>query len=252
MATKLRLQRHGRKGKPFFHLVAADERAKRDGRFIEKLGVYDPNTNPATIEINFDKTLDWVMKGAVPTDTVRALLSYKGIMYKKHLLGGVSKGAFTEAEADKRFDAWLGEKSDKIQGKADQLVKDANADAAKRLAAEKVKNEKTAAAVAAKNTPIEEAPVAEETTEEVSAEVSTEEAPVAETVTEEVAAEVSTEEAPVAETVTEEAPAVEEPVAEEAPVEEAKAEEPVAEAKTEEAPTEEAKEEEKGKSFLSK
>ena len=242
MATKLRLQRHGRKGKPFFHLVAADERAKRDGRFIEKLGVYDPNTNPATIEINFDKTLDWVMKGAVPTDTVRALLSYKGIMYKKHLLGGVSKGAFTEAEADKRFDAWLGEKSDKIQGKADQLVKDANADAAKRLAAEKVKNEKTAAAVAAKNTPVEEAPVAEETTEEVAAEVSTEEAPVAETVTEEVAAEVSTEEAPAVEAPAEEVK-VEEPVAEEAPVEEAKAEEPVAEAKTEEAP----KEEEKGK-----
>jgi small subunit ribosomal protein S16 len=232
MATKLRLQRHGRKGKPFFHLVAADERAKRDGRFIEKLGVYDPNTNPATIEINFDKTLDWVMKGAVPTDTVRALLSYKGIMYKKHLLGGVSKGAFTEAEADKRFDAWLGEKSDKIQGKADQLVKDANADAAKRLAAEKVKNEKTAAAVAAKNTPVEEAPVAEETTEEVAAEVSTEEAPVAEAVT---------EEAPAVEAPAEEVK-VEEPVAEEAPVEEAKAEEPVAEAKTEEA-----KEEEKGK-----
>jgi small subunit ribosomal protein S16 len=237
MATKLRLQRHGRKGKPFFHLVAADERAKRDGRFIEKLGVYDPNTNPATIEINFDKTLDWVMKGAVPTDTVRALLSYKGIMYKKHLLGGVSKGAFTEAEADKRFDAWLGEKSDKIQGKADQLVKDANADAAKRLAAEKVKNEKTAAAVAAKNTPVEEAPVAEETTEEVAAEVSTEEAPVAETVTEETpAVEVPAEEVK-----------VEEPVAEEAPVEEAKAEEPVAETKTEEAPAEEAKKEEKGK-----
>jgi small subunit ribosomal protein S16 len=237
MATKLRLQRHGRKGKPFFHLVAADERAKRDGRFIEKLGVYDPNTNPATIEINFDKTLDWVMKGAVPTDTVRALLSYKGIMYKKHLLGGVSKGAFTEAEADKRFDAWLGEKSDKIQGKADQLVKYANADAAKRLAAEKVKNEKTAAAVAAKNTPVEEAPVAEEATEEVAAEVSTEEAPVAEAVT---------EEAPAVEAPAEEVK-VEEPVAEEAPVEEAKAEEPVAEAKTEEAPAEEAKEEEKGK-----
>ena len=237
MATKLRLQRHGRKGKPFFHLVAADERAKRDGRFIEKLGVYDPNTNPATIEINFDKTLDWVMKGAVPTDTVRALLSYKGIMYKKHLLGGVSKGAFTEAEADKRFDAWLGEKSDKIQGKADQLVKDANADAAKRFAAEKVKNEKTAAAVAAKNTPVEEAPVAEETTEEVAAEVSTEEAPAAEAVT---------EAAPAVEAPAEEVK-VEEPVAEEAPVEEAKAEEPVAEAKTEDAPAEEAKEEEKGK-----
>ena len=237
MATKLRLQRHGRKGKPFFHLVAADERAKRDGRFIEKLGVYDPNTNPATIEINFDKTLDWVMKGAVPTDTVRALLSYKGIMYKKHLLGGVSKGAFTEAEADKRFDAWLGEKADKIQGKADQLVKDANADASKRFAAEKAKNEKIAAAVAAKNTPVEEAPVAEEPTEEVAAEVSTEEAPVAEVVT---------EAAPAVEAPAEEVK-VEEPVAEEAPVEEAKAEEPVAEAKTEDAPAEEAKEEEKGK-----
>jgi len=225
MATKLRLQRHGRKGKPFFHLVAADERAKRDGRFIEKLGVYDPNTNPATIDINFDKTLDWVMKGAQPTDTVRALLSYKGVMYKKHLLGGVAKGAFTEAEADKKFAAWMDEKAGKIQGKTDQLAKDANADAAKRLAAEKVKNEKTAAAVAAKNTPVEEAPVAEEASEETAAE--------------------TTEEAPAAEAVTEEAPAVEEAPTKEVK-EEAKAEEPVAEAKTEEAPAEEAKEEEKG------
>ena len=223
MATKLRLQRHGRKGKPFFHLVAADERAKRDGRFIEKLGVYDPNTNPATIEINFDKTLDWVMKGAVPTDTVRALLSYKGIMYKKHLLGGVSKGAFTEAEADKKFDAWLGEKADKIQGQTEKIASDDKADSDKRFAAEKAKNEKIAAAVAAKNTPVEEAPVAEEATEEVA----TEEAPV----------EVATEAAPVEEV------KVEEPVAEAAPVEEVKAEEPVAEAKTEEAPAEEAKEE---------
>jgi small subunit ribosomal protein S16 len=227
MATKLRLQRHGRKGKPFFHLVAADERAKRDGRFIEKLGVYDPNTNPATIEINFDKTLDWVMKGAVPTDTVRALLSYKGIMYKKHLLGGVSKGAFTEAEADKRFDAWLGEKADKIQGQTEKIASDDKADSDKRFAAEKAKNEKIAAAVAAKNTPVEEAPVAEEATEEVA----TEEAPV----------EVATEAAPVEEV------KVEEPVAEAAPIEEVKAEEPVAEAKTEEAPAEEAKKEETGK-----
>ena len=245
MATKLRLQRHGRKGKPFFHLVAADERAKRDGRFIEKLGVYDPNTNPATIEINFDKTLDWVMKGAVPTDTVRALLSYKGIMYKKHLLGGVSKGAFTEAEADKRFDAWLGEKADKIQGKTDKIASDQKVDADKRFAAEVVKKEKTAAAVAARNTPVEEAPVAEEATEEVAAEAATEEAPVAEVKAEEPVAEAKTEESPA-----EEAKA-EEPVAEakteEAPVEEVKAEEPVAEAKTEEAPAEEAKEEEKGK-----
>ena len=199
MATKLRLQRHGRKGKPFFHLVVADERAKRDGRFIEKLGVYDPNTNPATIEINFDKTLNWVMTGAVPTDTVRALLSYKGIMYKKHLLGGVAKGAFTEDEANKRFDAWLGEKADKIQGKTEKIASDEKAESDKRFAAEKVKNEKTAAAVAAKNTPIEEAPVAAEATEEV-----------------------ATEEAPV------------EAAAEAAPVEEVKAAEPSVEAKKEE------------------
>ena len=95
MATKIRLQRHGKKGKPFYYVVVADSRAPRDGRFIERLGSYNPNTNPATIDINFDKTLDWVNKGAQPTDTCRAILSYKGVLYKKHLEGGVKKGALT-------------------------------------------------------------------------------------------------------------------------------------------------------------
>lgn len=106
MATRIRLQRHGRKGKPFFHIVVADSRAKRDGRFIEKLGTYNPITNPATIELNVDAAVKWLMTGAQPTDTARALLSYKGAYMKKHLLGGVAKGAFNEEEAEKRFAAW--------------------------------------------------------------------------------------------------------------------------------------------------
>ena len=187
MATKLRLQRHGKKGKPFYHLVAADSRAKRDGRFIEKLGTYNPNTNPATIDIDFDKTLDWVMKGAQPTDTVRAILSYKGVMYKKHLLVGVRKGALTEEEVEKRFESWKAEKDAKIQGKAEGLAK-AEADAiAKQFEAEKAQNEARAKEIEAKNTPeVEEAPAEEETTEEV--EATTEEAPAAEA-TEEAPAE---------------------------------------------------------------
>lgn len=180
MATKLRLQRHGKKGKPFYHLVAADERAKRDGKFIEKLGTYNPNTNPATIDINFDKTLDWVMKGAQPTDTVRAILSYKGIMYKKHLLGGVAKGALTEAEADKKFEAWAKDKEAKIQGKAESLSANAKAALAKQMDLEKAAKEKKAAEIAAKSTP-----PADEATEEVVAEVAVEEAPAAEEAKEE-------------------------------------------------------------------
>ena len=95
MAVKIRLARHGKKGFAFYHIVAADSRAPRDGKFIEKLGTYNPNTNPATIDLNFEKALDWLLKGAQPTDTCRAILSYKGVMYKKHLLGGVAKGAFS-------------------------------------------------------------------------------------------------------------------------------------------------------------
>ena len=107
MATKIRLQRHGKKGKPFYYIVVADARAPRDGRFIERLGSYNPNTNPATIDINFDKTLDWVNSGAQPTDTCRAILSYKGVMYKKHLQGGLKKGALTEEQVETKFQEWV-------------------------------------------------------------------------------------------------------------------------------------------------
>ena len=159
MATKLRLQRHGKKGKPFYHVVAADARAKRDGRFIEKLGTYNPNTNPATIEINFDKTLEWMMKGAQPTDTVRALLSYSGIMHKKHLLEGVKKGALTEEQAEKKFEAWKAEKAAKIEAKKEGLVSDSDKALASKMAAETATKEARAKDIAAKNAP---EPTAEE------------------------------------------------------------------------------------------
>lgn len=174
MATKIRLQRHGRKGKPFFHIVAADARAKRDGRYIEKLGTYNPNTNPATIEINFDKTVDWIVKGAEPTNTVRAILSYKGVMMKKHLLDGVRKGAHTQEEAEKKFEAWLGDKTNKVDGRKEQLAKDADEARIKALAAETEVSNARAAAIAEANAPVvEEAPASEEV--EASAEVVTEE-----------------------------------------------------------------------------
>ncbi|QQL49043.1 30S ribosomal protein S16 [Mucilaginibacter ginkgonis] len=156
MATKIRLQRHGKKGKPLYYIVVADSRAPRDGRFIERVGTYNPNTNPATIDINFDKTLEWVNSGAQPTDTCRAILSYKGVLYRKHLQGGVAKGAFTEEQAAEKFQAWLDQKEGKITGKKDNLST-AKADARKAaLAAEAKKKEDRAAAIAAKNTPVAE------------------------------------------------------------------------------------------------
>ena len=130
MSVKIRLQRHGKKGKPFFHIVVADARARRDGRFIKKLGVYNPITNPATIALAVDSPAKWLNHGAAPTDTARAILSYKGALYKKHLQGGVAKGAFDEAEAEKRFNAWLETKESKVQGKVEGLSK-AQADAKK-------------------------------------------------------------------------------------------------------------------------
>jgi len=178
MATKIRLQRHGKKGKPFYYIVVADARAPRDGRFIERLGSYNPNTNPATIDINFDKTLDWVNDGAQPTDTCRAILAYKGVMYKKHLQGGLKKGALTEEQVETKFQEWLDQKEGKITGKKTSLVS-AKDDARKAaLAAEAKKKEEKAASIAAKNAPpVEEAPVAEndeapaaEATDETSAE----------------------------------------------------------------------------------
>jgi small subunit ribosomal protein S16 len=171
MATKIRLQRHGKKGSPFYYIVVADARAPRDGRFIERLGSYNPNTNPATIDINFDKTLDWVNNGAQPTDTCRAILSYKGVLYKKHLEGGVKKGALTEEQAAEKFQAWLDQKAGKITGKKESLTT-AKQDARRAaLAAEAKKKEEKAAAIVAKNTPpAEEVEVAEEEVEAPAAE----------------------------------------------------------------------------------
>src|SRR5690606_16626153 len=121
--TKIRLQRHGKKGKPFYHVVVADSRAPRDGKFIERVGSYNPNTNPASIVLDFDKALDWIIKGAQPTDTVRAILSGQGVMYKKHLLGGVKKGAFDEAKADELFAKWVEKKATEIEGKKSGIAK---------------------------------------------------------------------------------------------------------------------------------
>ena len=122
MPAKIRLQRHGRKRYAYYHIVIADSRAPRDGSIVERIGSYNPNTNPATIELDFDKALTWLSKGAQPTDTVRAILSYKGVMFKKHLLGGVAKNAFTAEEAETRFEAWEAEKANKVQAKKDGLV----------------------------------------------------------------------------------------------------------------------------------
>jgi len=165
MATKIRLQRHGKKGKPFYHVVVADSRAPRDGKFIERIGSYNPNTNPATIDLNFERALDWVIKGAQPTDTTRVILSQEGVLYKKHLLGGVSKGAFDEAAAEAKFQDWVNSKSSSTDSKKEQLAQTKATAKTEALAAERKKKEEIAAAVQAKNTPpaeeVEEAPVAE-------------------------------------------------------------------------------------------
>ncbi|MBL4709647.1 MAG: 30S ribosomal protein S16, partial [Flavobacteriales bacterium] len=151
MPTKIRLQRHGKKRYAYFHVVIADSRAPRDGKFIEKLGTYNPNTNPATIDIDFDGALSWIKKGAQPTDTVKALLSYKGVIYKNHLDKGVIKGAFSQEEADKKFAAWLEEKEAKVGSKIDTLSAAVEVDDKKRFEAEQVMNKKRADAIAAKN-----------------------------------------------------------------------------------------------------
>ena len=150
MAVKIRLARHGKKGYAFYHIVAADSRAPRDGRFIEKLGTYNPNTNPATIDLDFEKALGWLQKGAQPTDTCRAILSYKGVMYKKHLLGGIAKGAFSETEAEARFNKWMTEKAGKIEAKGNKLEADAKSAEKARLAAEAKVKEERAKAIAEK------------------------------------------------------------------------------------------------------
>jgi len=233
MSVKIRLQRHGKKGKPFYWVVAADARSKRDGKYLEKIGTYNPNTNPATIELNLDSAVQWLHNGAQPTDTARAILSYKGALLKHHLDGGIRKGALTQEQADAKLAAWLESKAGKVDAKKDGLSK-VQADAkAKALKAEKEVNAKRLAAAAEAEVAAQEEVVAEETAEEVVAEVAVEDTPADEEVVvaeeapaaEEVVAEVAAEEVVVEEVVVEETPAAEEVVAEEAPaVEEAASE----------------------------
>lgn len=179
MAVKLRLQRHGKKGKPFYWIVAADARSKRDGKYLEKLGTYNPNVNPAIIDLNVEGTVKWLQNGAQPTDTARAILSYRGVLLKNHLAGGVKKGALTEEQAEKKFQAWLDEKAAKVGAKKDDLAKaQAEADT-KALEAEKAVNEARIAieeeVVEVEETKTEEVAAVEETAETVSEEAKTEE-----------------------------------------------------------------------------
>lgn len=245
MSVKIRLQRRGRKKQPFYHIIVADARAPRDGRFIEKLGIYNPMTRPATIELDREKALDWLNKGAQPTDTARAILRFKGVMYRKHLLRGVQKGILSQEEADAKYNAWVDDKESKIATRKKATEDETRAYHAQlsgkvQPAVQKEEVAEAAApAAVAKEAKKESAPAEDAaTTEEVAA--TTEEAtPVAEeSKTEEVAAATAEEstEAPAEE-------AAEEPAAEteEAPAEET-AEEPVAE--TEVAPAEEEKKQE--------
>ena len=221
MPVKIRLQRHGKKGKPFYWVVAADARAKRDGRYLEKLGTYNPNSNPATVDLNIDHAVSWLEKGAQPTDTARTLLSYKGVMLKHHLNGGIRKGALTQEQADTKFTAWLEEKETKIQAKKDGLTQAESDARAKRLADEKAVSDKRLADAAAAEAEVEAAEAAEAAAEAKATEATeaVEEAPAEETT------EAVVEEAPAEETT--------EAVAEEAPAAEATEEEAANEASEE-------------------
>jgi small subunit ribosomal protein S16 len=170
MPTKIRLQRHGKKAHAYFHIVVADGRAPRDGKFIEKIGTYNPNTNPATIDIDLEKAFEWVKTGAQPSDTCRAILSYKGVLYRHHLHRGVEKGALTQEQADAKFAKWVEEKTSKVESKKSRLSDAASAESKSRFAAEQKAKDARAAKIAAKNA----APVAEEQNTEA-------EAPAAET-----------------------------------------------------------------------
>ncbi len=168
MAVKIRLQRHGKKGKPFYWIVAADARSKRDGKYLEKIGTYDPNQKPASIDLDFDSALSWLAKGAQPTSTAKAILSYTGVLLKRHLDGGVKKGAFTEAEAKKRFDKWMKEKSAKVEKKIEDVKtalesnKKEARDREEEYRKKKLEDAKSAAeAKAAEEAPAEEAPAEE-------------------------------------------------------------------------------------------
>ena len=214
MAVKIRLQRHGKKGKAFYWIVATDARAKRDGRYLQKLGTYNPNTNPATIDLDLEECVKWIQFGAQPTDTARAILSYKGVLLKNHLLNGVKKGALTEVEAEEKFEAWISEKQSNVDGKKAKLDNEAIDNKNKALELEKEASEKRK--LKAEQALIEEE--APDTEEKPAEEAPAEEVPAAE--------ETPAKEVPAAEeTPAEEVPAAEEAPAEEAPAEEAPAEE---------------------------
>ena len=180
MATKIRLQRHGRKNYAFYYIVVADSNAPRDGRFVEKVGTYNPNTNPATVDMNFDRALYWVMTGAQPTETVRNILSNEGVYLMKHLLGGVKKGAFDEETAKQKLEAWKQEKENKLQGFADAKKAEKKAEKEARLKAEKEVKEAIAKKIAEKNAPVVEETPAEETPAEEAPVEEAPEAPAAE------------------------------------------------------------------------
>jgi small subunit ribosomal protein S16 len=175
MPTKIRLSRHGKKSRPYYYIVVADSRAPRDGKFIERIGSYNPVTNPATIELDFDKALSWLQKGALPTDTVRSLLQEKGVLYKNHLLKGVTKGALTEDQANKKFQDWMETNESKLKSITSKMESDKRSEEKKRLAEETKVKEARAAALAKKNAKeaaaaAEEAETAEEAEAEAPAE----------------------------------------------------------------------------------
>ncbi len=194
MPVKIRLQRHGKKGKPFYWVVAADSRSKRDGRYLEKIGTYNPNTNPATINIQVDRAVNWLQNGAQPTDTARNLLSESGALLKNHLVNGVRKGAHKEEDVEAKFEAWVAEKASRQEATKDKVAKTKADEKAKALAAEKEINEKRkadaeaavaaaeaeAAAPAAEAEPVEAEATEEPVVEEAPAEETAEEAPAAE------------------------------------------------------------------------
>jgi small subunit ribosomal protein S16 len=259
MATRIRLARHGRKKQAFYHIVVADTRAPRDGRFIEKIGTYNPNTNPAKIDINFNSAVEWLLKGAQPSETARAILSYKGVMMKKHLMAGVAKGAFSKEEAEIRFTSWEENKNEKVASKTAILEQTAQDAQRSTLEAEKAKSKERASAIALKKSEMIEASNEETlTTETPTEEIKTEKDPLEETKTEEAPSEeTKSEETPVLETKTEETPTKvtkteeapsEETKAEETPTKVMKAEEaeeaPEKETKTKKAPAKETKTEE--------
>ena len=195
MSVRIRLTRQGRKASPFYHIVVADSRAPRDGKFIERLGSYNPNTNPATIELNFERALYWLQTGAQPSDTAKSLLSKQGVMMKKHLLEGVKKGAFDEAAAEAKFEKWVAEKKSKLQAAKDKIKADANTAKKDRLEAERKVNAAKAEALAKKQAEAKAA--AEAAAKEAEAEAAA--ATDAEAPAEEAPAAEATEEAPAAE-----------------------------------------------------